>query len=91
MYHLYDSSWRFFCGIAGSQNYYLRSDSPCLTFNHQYGYLLRTHRGFVYGLRGYLDGEVDVGNNKKDVQELIVNVIIYLSASRGIAKGCDIK
>ena len=47
--------------------------------------------GAIYGLRGHLGGEVDVGNNKKYVQELIVNVIIYFSASQDIVKGCDIK
>ncbi|MCK4235902.1 MAG: hypothetical protein KAX38_02205, partial [Candidatus Krumholzibacteria bacterium] len=26
-----------FCGVLGSQNYYLQSDSPCLTINHPGG------------------------------------------------------
>ncbi len=26
-----------FCGIRGSENYYLQSDSPCMSFNHPYG------------------------------------------------------
>jgi hypothetical protein len=26
-----------FCGVAGSYNYYLQNDSPCMAFNHPYG------------------------------------------------------